>query len=180
MTSAMADNNRDSKRRGRPFSLDAFMRLLKAAGIPEYSSEALALIRSALQMRLPPPQPPTGAEVSRLGNACAEDDAERIAHWASRIFGKTLGDHRRELGLSIGSLAAHSGIESADIWRLEHGLSRPPQGETLLRLIKALEIPFDSPGGVEFVSAAGLPYLNEAVLREIAWRLDGGESPIAI
>jgi transcriptional regulator with XRE-family HTH domain len=64
--------------------------------------------------------------------------------------------HRRELGLSIGSIAAHSGIESADVWRLEHGLIRPPQGDTLLRLMKALEIPFDAPAGVDFVSAAGL------------------------
>jgi hypothetical protein len=168
----MSDIHRDGESQKRPFRLDVFMRLLKAAGIPEYSPEALALIRSALQMRLSPPQPPTEAEVSCLESTRSEEDSVRIAQWASTVFGKILSNHRRELGLSIGSIAAHSGIKSADIWRLEHGLKRPPQGDTLLRLMKALEIPFDSPGGVDFVSAAGLPYLDDAVLSEISWRLD--------
>jgi hypothetical protein len=122
---------RDGEERKRPFRLDVFMRLLKAARIPEYSPEAVELIKSALQMRLSPPELPTHAEVSCFENAATDSDAVKNRRWASTVFGHILSNHRRQLAISIRSIAAQSGIESADIWRMEHGLIQPPQGDIL-------------------------------------------------
>ena len=144
------------------------MRLLKAAQIPEYSPEAIALIRSSLQTWLPPLDSPTEGEPPDLG---LEGEPDRLIKYACKVFGRILNRRRQNEQLSLRAVATDSGIDYGSLWRLEHGLCKPPQGSVLLRLMNALQISIDSPDAVEFVAAAGLPHLDDALLAAIAERL---------
>ena len=147
------------------------MRLLKATQIPQYSPEAIALIRSSLQTRLPPLESPTEGEAPDLGSGRPEGEPHKLIEYACKVFGRMLNRRRQHEQLSLRAVATDSGIDYPSLWRFEHGLCKPPQGSVLLRLINALQIEIDSPDAVEFVAAAGLPHLDDALLAEMAERL---------
>jgi transcriptional regulator with XRE-family HTH domain len=160
----------------KPPTGQALKRLMSALQIPAGSRDAEFFYGAAAQSRLELPCP-----TAQPGTSPAPDGQDRQCEEAellptvdtpggppkpSRcIFGKLLRTIRQSRKITLADLARQSGIDEANLSRIECRKRKPPLGPKLLRLLEALRVSRDSREWGELVSAAAADHLKSRLVK---------------